>query len=727
MKRKMHFLRATIFLSLLAAPTVQSQPFSFSDDEVKNSPVIKLVSGDNGNNYVLRANCDVNGKGTLFVQAFSNDNSGPLRYAQIDTGAYFQSQSGQGCFPDGMNNYDFQLMQGQLWLSAPVNISKPDGNIETRIHVWRIQSDEHSITARLFFQTEPEDIEKIYKASAIALDSTNKKLYLRASIVEEVSGSLYRKAKGRLFTGDLVPEHEHSLSFPLILFSHSRPDISVSSSGLFINTDSAEKGPRVLALSSFFILDSMYYAEYFKLNPEGVLNKESITGNEDDENGITLPPSGLATNAREYSYDTSQGLLYNRADFPAFVQISACKLFTPFTNDFCIFSEKIYTNDASGFYTITHNNKEIIASGEKSILTFSLPHDGKLKQAVHFTLDESNYPAMVFNGKNLPAFSHPASDAFYRAYWDRNSRNIKIMKISRDGNVIDEAFWTAPEGVNYGKSGESEDSLKGVFDNETRMQLNHNTIVLTIKNQIYLIQIEDKEAIKSLVAIQQIDGNLIPEKDRMQPHRITWEVKDKNNHRIAESSGYLDIDASDPTMTAPWEWPLLVSETINKQNGFLKAGVKQQENGKIIPGAPVASQYKNWLWLAEDKASEGYNVSLDVELLNEAPESAWQLNPEDQKAFTSVEGDSFVGKTVIFSVTREGNTQEYPIVTHKKDRFMAMKDISSQVNERIPDIRLGEKVSGNTINPLSSQYRNKIWVKNGDDGKPSASVLWRVK
>lgn len=55
------------------------------------------------------------------------------------------------------------------------------------------------------------------------------------------------------------------------------------------------------------------------------------------------------------------------------------------------------------------------------------------------------------------------------------------------------------------------------------------------------------------------------------------------------------------------------------------------------------------------------------------------------------------------------------------------KDIASQVNERIPDIRLGEKVSGNTITPLSSQYRNKIWVKNGDDGKPSASVLWRVK
>ncbi|NIH45820.1 hypothetical protein HBM95_23395 [Enterobacter asburiae] len=729
MKRKMPVLRATVFISLVAVPTVQSQSLSFSDDEVKNSPVIKLLSGDNGNNYALRAKCDVNGNGALFVQAFSNDNSSRLHYVQIDTGAYIRSQSGQGCFPDWMKSYDFQFMQGLLWLSAPVNISKSDGNIETRLHVWQIQADEHSTTAHLIFQTEPEDIEKLYKVLAIALDGINKKLYLRASTVEEESGGQYRKAKGKLFTGDLVLQHENSLSTPLMLFSHSRPDISVSSLGLFINADSAKKGPHVLALSSFNPLEAIYYAEYFKLNSQGLLNRESINGNEDNENGIMLRPGGLTTQTSQYDYDTSQGLLYSRTDLPAFVQISACKLFTPFAADFCTFSEKIYTSDAAGLYSITHNDNEVIASGEKNIFTFTLSPTRQLQQAFHFDLDEGNFPGMIFNGKNLPAFSHPASNAFYRAYWDRNSRNIKIIKISRDGHTIDEAFWVAPEEVNHGKSGENDDSLKDLFDNNTRMQLNHNTIILTIKNQIYLVQIEDKETTKSLIALQQIDGKLIPERERKHPHRISWEVYDKDNNRVDTASGYLDIDGSDPMLLDPFRWPMLVSEAINRQGGMLKAGVKQQKGDNIVPGKPEASQYQNWLWLAENKVSEGYHVSLSVDLLQEAPASVWSLNSFDaQQAFVSEEGDDFSKKTIHFTVTREGEkTQEYIFTTREKDRFMAVMDIARQVNKTIPDVQLGEKASGDIVTPLASQYRNTIWVKTGANGKPSVSVKWRVE
>ena len=70
---------------------------------------------------------------------------------------------------------------------------------------------------------------------------------------------------------------------------------------------------------------------------------------------------------------------------------------------------------------------------------------------------------------------------------------------------------------------------------------------------------------------------------------------------------------------------------------------------------------QNWLWLAENKVSEGYHVSLSVDLLQEAPASVWSLNSFDaQQAFVSEEGDDFSKKTIHFTVTREGEkTQEY--------------------------------------------------------------------
>ena len=58
---------------------------------------------------------------------------------------------------------------------------------------------------------------------------------------------------------------------------------------------------------------------------------------------------------------------------------------------------------------------------------------------------------------------------------------------------------------------------------------------------------------------------------------------------------------------------------------------------------------------------------------------------------------------------------------------MAVADIARQVNKAIPDVQLGEKASGDTVISLTSQYRNKIWVKIDANGKPSASVQWWVE
>lgn len=247
-------------------------------------------------------------------------------------------------------------------------------------------------------------------------------------------------------------------------------------------------------------------------------------------------------------------------------------------------------------------------------------------------------------------------------------------------------------------------------------------LYFAVKNKLYSWPLAD-----ALMPLHNIDGNLIPESERGLPHRISWEVH-KDNNRVDAASGHLDIDGSDPMLLDPFRWPMLVSEAINRQGGILKAGVKQQKGDSIVPGKPEASQYQNWLWLAENKVSEGYHVSLSVDLLQDVPESVWSLNFGTQQAFTSEEGDDFSKKTIHFTVDREGEkTQEYTFTTREKDRFMAVADIARQVNKAIPDVQLGEKASGDIVTPLASQYRNKIWVKTGANGKSSASVQWRVE
>ncbi|QGH61984.1 hypothetical protein [Serratia proteamaculans] len=213
-----------------------------------------------------------------------------------------------------------------------------------------------------------------------------------------------------------------------------------------------------------------------------------------------------------------------------------------------------------------------------------------------------------------------------------------------------------------------------------------------------------------------IDGNAIAESSRNKPHRISWVVLDKDNNRVDSSSGHLDFDGSDPMLLDKYRWPMLVSEAINQQGGLLKAGPKKTgADENIEPGTPLASQHLNWLWLPEGKVREGYHVKITEEALDEKPASDWVLNSASQQAFESREGDDYRNKTIRFTVNRKNGKQHYDITTAEKSRFSATADIARKVNEIIPDVRLGEKTSGNQITPLHSQYRNKIWVNQGKE------------
>lgn len=108
--------------------------------------------------------------------------------------------------------------------------------------------------------------------------------------------------------------------------------------------------------------------------------------------------------------------------------------------------------------------------------------------------------------------------------------------------------------------------------------------------------------------------------------------------------------------------------------------------------------------------------------------SNWFLNPGSQQVFTNPKAGDFSKKIVRFTVTPRtgGEAREYLFTTSERSGPLAVADIARQVNRAIPAIRLGEKISDDTIRPLASPYRNKIWVAADKNEKPQYIVVWDI-
>jgi len=324
-------------------------------------------------------------------------------------------------------------------------------------------------------------------------------------------------------------------------------------------------------------------------------------------------------------------------------------------------------------------------------------HTGK--GLFHISLPDS--PAQSAHGNRFTGLviTDPQTGWAYRSYIRNNPEaSVGVLGFSPDGaqvrNIVE---------------------IKGNFKQISTPALWNDRFYISVDKEVYAYPLPATDDIASKLLPQlNIDGNVFSDTERRQPQRISWEVTDKNNHRVDSDSGKLEFDGSDPSLLNQFSWPLLIGNAINQQNGMLKAGPQQKNSdAEIVPGAPLASQYLNWLWLPEDKVREGYRVTLTTQALDHAPVSEWSLNSASQQAFLSKEGDDFNGKIIRFTVQRPSGEQHYDITTAAKDRFAAAADIARKVNAALSDVQLGEKLAGNQSSIIWSQYRNKIWVKQG--------------
>ncbi|MDT0228808.1 hypothetical protein N7583_23920, partial [Serratia marcescens] len=106
--------------------------------------------------------------------------------------------------------------------------------------------------------------------------------------------------------------------------------------------------------------------------------------------------------------------------------------------------------------------------------------------------------------------------------------------------------------------------------------------------------------------------------------------------------------------------------------------------------------------------------------------SPWRDNPGQSKALEFDDKYSFVGKTVKVIVTdRNGQQHEYNFSSNEKSPYKAVENIARDINNTIPDVRVGEK-AGREIVPMQSSYRNKFWVRSGSRLKVSYEVTYKL-
>ncbi|NIH45818.1 hypothetical protein HBM95_23385 [Enterobacter asburiae] len=214
-----------------------------------------------------------------------------------------------------------------------------------------------------------------------------------------------------------------------------------------------------------------------------------------------------------------------------------------------------------------------------------------------------------------------------------------------------------------------------------------------------------------------ISGTLPEEQGTpLHSHRhITWQVNTPDGTSL--DSGALTLPAADPDMLGITAWPLRLAEAINRSGGALKAG--EMENGVITP---LASSYRNHFWLPEGEKWQGATVRLAF-LPSEATDDKWRLNNRDDSALPAslVTGEqSVLPEKMVFELFSKKSGARSPLEVdglNTKNRFTWAMDVARKVNAQSDVIKLGEVSAdgGQTVSPLASQYRNRLWVASDGD------------
>ena len=206
-----------------------------------------------------------------------------------------------------------------------------------------------------------------------------------------------------------------------------------------------------------------------------------------------------------------------------------------------------------------------------------------------------------------------------------------------------------------------------------------------------------------ITEVAYINGN-----DRPPEHRtVEWLVTDSSN-KIQES-GTLTLNRDDPQQQVPTYWPLLLAEAINSAGGVLQAG-EQGEDKNVYP---IASQYRNWLWLPADKTAQGWKVKLQYRLAENDSVAGWTLNPGELKSINVKEGDFLPDTICLRLYDRTGVAHNLTLSSlSQESRFMWAKQFAKALNQlgREYGVQAGELLPGAEVRSLASQYRNKFWV-----------------
>ncbi|HEY3983231.1 hypothetical protein [Cedecea sp.] len=241
----------------------------------------------------------------------------------------------------------------------------------------------------------------------------------------------------------------------------------------------------------------------------------------------------------------------------------------------------------------------------------------------------------------------------------------------------------------------------------------NNKLVLLIEDTLHILPLSTagEEYADTGLAIS---GTLPEEQGTpLHSHRhITWQVNSADGKPL--DSGSLTLPAADPDMLGITAWPLRLAEAINRSGGVLKAG--EMENGVITP---LASSYRNHFWLPGGEKWQGVTVQLTF-LPAEAANEKWRLNNRaDSTLPVSIitSEQSTLPEKIVFQLFNKRSGASFPLEIdglNTMNRFTWAMEVAQKVNEKSDAMKIGE-LSAESVNPLASQYRNRLWVTSDGD------------
>jgi len=246
--------------------------------------------------------------------------------------------------------------------------------------------------------------------------------------------------------------------------------------------------------------------------------------------------------------------------------------------------------------------------------------------------------------------------------------------------------------------------------NYSRESTNLSADFITMKNQTLSFSVEhhvynyDLQKILGFVDT----GDYIQGTDlQMGNNVLTWSIDDSECCSDLEK-GSVEIDSANNWWQNRYHWPLALALHVNNNSDYIRIGEKNAQ-GQIVP---LASQYRNKIWMLNTMNSIGSNFSYEVTV---QPDSTprWKING-GQSAINSAT-DLPVGSNIEVVVTLPDNSeQSFTYKVTRGGRYSWPADLARFINTQaaqhnIP-VRAGERLSGDSFSTPGSSYRNILWV-----------------